>query len=397
MLSFPDRERNPSTLPRRRLQRLVNTPEAHSISDSTSQTSACPASASQTRSDRVGLLLINLGTPDAPHPPEVRRYLREFLSDPRVLDINPVLRKILLECVILPTRPKESSEAYETIWTDRGSPLLFHGVDLAKKVSERVGAHVSVELAMRYQNPSIASKLDRMIESGIDRIVAFPLFPQYSSAAWGSAVEKLFVEANKRWDVPSIQVVPPYYDHPGFIDAFRRVAEPILADLNPDRVVLSYHGVPERHVKKSDATGGVDGKHCLVKPDCCASIVDANRNCYRAQCFATSRALAEALDLGAYDVTFQSRLGKTPWIKPYTDEHLVQLAEEGVKRVAVLCPAFTADCLETIEEIGIRAVEDFKAAGGEDLRLVPSLNSEDRWADAICEIVGESVQLPAAP
>lgn len=363
---------------------------------STSTSAGSFESSSRARAGRTGLLLINLGTPDAPRPRDVRRYLEEFLSDPRVLDINPWLRRFLLYCVILPKRPKESAEAYETIWTERGSPLLFHGLDLVEKVASRVDSSVHVELAMRYQSPSIASRLDAFQQAGIDRIVAFPLFPQYSSAAWGSAVEKLFVEANRRWDVPAIQVVPPYYDHPAFIESIARVAAPVLEELQPDRVVLSYHGVPERHVKKSDATGGVAGSHCLVKRDCCAAISDANRNCYRAQCFATSRALAARLDLEAYDVTFQSRLGRDPWIRPYTDEHLTELAQQGVKRVAILSPAFVADCLETIEELGIRAVEDFRAAGGEELRLVPSLNAEDHWADAVVQIARDSVRLPAS-
>ncbi len=338
---------------------------------------------------RWGFLLLNLGTPDSPSIPDVRRYLREFLSDPRVIDISPLGRWLLLNLIILPTRPKQSARAYRKIWTDRGSPLLVHGRDLAGKVREALGGEIQVELAMRYQNPSIAASLEAFRRRGVDQIVVFPLFPHYSSAAWGSAVEKLFEEAGRRWNLPTIQVVPPFYEHPAFIDAFAAVARPILDEMEPDLVVMSYHGLPERHCVKSDESRG---GHCLRSGSCCDAIVPANRNCYRAQCFATSRALAERLGLDdkAWEVTFQSRLGRSPWIRPYTDIRLNELAESGVGRVAVFSPSFTADCLETLEEIGIRAKEDFVAHGGNELRLIPSLNSEDVWVRAILEITRET-------
>lgn len=343
--------------------------------------------------DRTGLMLVNLGTPDSPGTSDVRRYLREFLSDPRVLDINPVLRAFLLNAIILPFRPKESGEAYSKIWTDAGSPLLVYGRELVQKVAERVGPQVHVELAMRYQNPSIASALERFRREGIDRIVVFPLFPQYSSAAYGSAVEKIYEEASKHWNTPYVDVVPAYYDHPAFISSFAHVSRPVIDDLRPEVVVMSFHGVPERHVTKSDEAGGT---HCLQSSNCCDAIVPANRNCYRAQCFATARALAAELGLAddAWEITFQSRLGRDPWIQPYTDVRIEKLAEQGVKRVAVACPAFVADCLETLEEIGMRALEDFRARGGEDLRLIPSLNAEDVWADAVVQITREHAVLP---
>ncbi len=336
------------------------------------------------RTPRWGLLLVNLGTPDSPETGDVRRYLREFLSDPRVLDINPLLRAFLLNVVILPRRPKESGHAYRTIWTERGSPLLFHTQDLAEGVRAELGPDVQVEIAMRYQNPSIASALDRFVQNGVDRIVVFPLFPQYASASNGSAIEKVFVEAGARWNVPSLQIVDPFYEEPLFIEAFAQVAQPVLDDLRPDTIVLSYHGLPERHVVKSD----LSGTHCLRSGSCCDAIVPANRHCYRAQCFATSRALIARLGLDASTThtTFQSRLGRDPWVKPYTDEFIEELARSGAKRVAVLCPAFVADCLETIEEIGMRAAEDFTKAGGQELRLVPSLNSTAPWVRAVADL-----------
>jgi ferrochelatase len=339
-------------------------------------------------SSPTGLLLVNLGTPDSPKTSDVRPYLREFLSDPRVIDIPPLLRFLLLNLVILPFRPRKSAEAYEKIWTERGSPLLFHGLDLAEKVQKRLGDGCVVELAMRYGRPSIAAALARMQAKGVDRIVVFPLFPQYSSAATGSALEKVFAEAGQLWNTPYLSVVPPFYEHPAFIDALARVARRAMDGGRAEVVLFSFHGLPERHCTKSDTSGA----HCLETADCCDRIVEANRHCYRAQCFATARALGDRLGLPEAQrvVCFQSRLGRTPWIRPYTDEVIVDLARRGVKRAAMLSPAFVADCLETIEELGIRASESFRAEGGEELRLVPSVNAEDDWADGVVVIARES-------
>ena len=335
---------------------------------------------------RTGLLLINLGTPETPDVPDVRRYLREFLSDPRVIDIAPIRRWLFLNLVILPFRPRASAKAYRKIWEERGSPLLFHGHDLVEATGKLLGDDFDVRLAMRYQRPSIGEALGRFREHGVERIVVFPLFPQYSSAAWGSAVEKVFAEAGRLWNLPSIQVVPAFYDHPAFIQAFATVASPVLEAAGAERIIMSFHGLPERHLAKSDDTHGA---HCLAAPGCCDRIDQRNQYCYRTHCFATARALATALGLGEteYEVTFQSRLGRSPWTRPYTDVRIKELAAEGVKRVAVIVPSFVADCLETIEEIGIRAKEDFESRGGECLTLVPSLNSADCWARAVIEII----------
>ncbi len=335
-----------------------------------------------------GVLLVNLGTPDSPEPRDVRGYLREFLSDPRVFDISPVARWLLVNLVILPVRPKQSAEAYRKIWTPSGSPLLVHGRDLAGKVAAALGGEVPVEIAMRYQSPSIGSALARLRERGIDRIVALPLFPQYSSSAWGSAAAKVFEEAGRLWDVPAVSVVPPFFDHPAFIEAQAEVARPIVAEARPEKVLLSFHGLPERHVRKSDASGG---RHCLQSESCCGRISWENRNCYRAQCFATARGLAQPLGLGpeAWEVSFQSRLGRDPWIRPYTDVRIEALARGGVRRLVVMCPAFVADCLETLEEIGMRGRESFLAAGGESFALVPCVNSDPVWVRGIVRLIGE--------
>ena len=346
---------------------------------------------------QTGILLVNLGTPDAPEPGPVRRYLREFLSDPRVIDINPIGRALLLNLVILPFRPKRSAAAYREIWTAEGSPLLTHGQALLAALRERLPEH-PIELAMRYGNPSIEAGLERLRAASCDEVVVLPLYPQYASSSTGSTVEKVYRTAAKLWNTPYIRVIPPFYDHPAFLSAFAEVGQPALDSLEPDHVLFSFHGLPERHV-----TASADPSLCLAKADCCEALVDGNRNCYRAQCFATARGLAAALGLGEahgpdqrWSISFQSRLGRTPWIKPYTDEVIPELAKRGVRKLAVYCPAFVADCLETLEEIGMRAREDFKAAGGETLELIPSLNSHPRWVDGVEQLVREALPRPRA-
>ena len=347
-------------------------------------TAATHASAPHTGAPRAGLLIVNLGTPDAPTTPAVRRYLREFLSDPRVLDINPVGRWLLVNLIICPFRSPKSAEAYEKVWTPEGSPLLVYGQALTAALQARFPA-APMQLAMRYQSPSIEAGLKALRDQGCDRIVVLPLFPQYASSSTGSALEEVYRVAGEQWNTPWVQVIPPYYADAGFIEAMAVIGREHLARQAPEHVLFSFHGLPERHCTKSDPTG----QHCLKKADCCEVIVDANRNCYRAQCVQTGRALAKALGLGddGYTICFQSRLGRTPWIKPYTDEVIAQLGQQGVKSLAVFCPAFTADCLETLEEIGMRAVEEFQAAGGEALELVPSLNAHPAWVDAVAGLV----------
>ncbi len=343
----------------------------------------------------LGVLLLNLGTPEAPTSPAVRRYLREFLSDPRVIDIHPVARTLLLELVILPTRPRKSAAAYAKVWTAEGSPLLVHSRALEARVRQALGPGHLVELAMRYGRPSIPEALARLRAGGASRLLVAPLYPQYSSAATGSSLEAVFAELARQAVVPPVSVLPPFFDDPGFISAFAAVGAPVLARQRPDHVLFSFHGLPERHVKAADHSG----QHCLRSAGCCDSIVEANRDCYRAQCFATARALAARLELaaGSWSVCFQSRLGRTPWIKPYTDLRLDELAREGKKRLCVFCPAFVADCLETLEEIGLRAREQFVAAGGEELTLVPSLNATDAWVEALTTLLRRTAGQAGGP
>jgi ferrochelatase len=330
---------------------------------------------------RRGVLLVNLGSPDAPTPRAVRRYLREFLGDPRVLDMPALGRWLLLNLVILPTRPRRSAEAYEKVWTPEGSPLLVYGRALRAALRKELGDDWCVELAMRYGVPSIDAALERLAAADVDRIVVVPLFPQYASASTGSALDAVYAAAAERNNVPPLAVVASFYAEPGFVRALAAVARELPEERRPDHLLISFHGLPERQVKASDTTG----KHCLASETCCDAIGPANRFCYRAQCHATARALAESLGLRRehWTLSFQSRLGRTPWIKPYTDEVLPELFERGIRRLAVACPSFVADCLETIEEIGIRAREQWLELGGEDLVLVPCVNDHPLWVEAL--------------
>jgi ferrochelatase len=237
---------------------------------------------------------------------------------------------------------------------------------------------------MRYGTPSIASAFDELRAAGCDDVTLLPLYPQYSSAATGSSAEAAWRAVEERWVTPSVSVRGAFYDQPEFVRAFATVGRPVVDAEQPDHVLMSFHGLPERHCRKA----APDSSWCLQRDGCCDAIRDDNRHCYRAQCFATARALAAELALpdGSWSVAFQSRLGRDPWIRPYTDKVVDELARAGKKRVVVFCPAFVADCLETLEEIGLRAAESFRAAGGDKLTLVPSLNSHPAWADAIVKI-----------
>lgn len=343
----------------------------------------------------TGVLLVNLGTPDAPQTAEVRRYLAEFLADSRVLDIPTVPRMLLLYGVILPFRPAKSAAAYREVWdAERGSPLLYNGQDLTAAVQDSLGDGYRVRLGMRYGNPGIGDALAAFEQEGIDRVVVVPLYPQYASSSTGSTLQRVYELAAERPVPPALVTVRDFFDHAGFLDAQAAVAAEQLDGFGADHVLFSFHGVPERQIKATDFSSGA---HCLASDSCCATLTKANRACYRAQCFATARHLAARLDLGpdAWSVSFQSRLGRTPWIKPYTDEVIVEMAQSGTKRVAVLCPSFVSDCLETLEEIGIRAKEDFVEAGGEDLRRIDCVNSHPKWAEGVAKIVLDALGGPA--
>ena len=336
----------------------------------------------------TGVLLLQVGTPASPKVSDVRRYLREFLSDPRMLDMPALARALLLNAVILPFRPRKSAEAYREIWTEDGSPLTLHTQALSVGVQEMLGDGYRVTFGMRYGSPAIEAAVDELVDSNCDRIVVLPLFPQYASASGGSAVAKTFDVLGERWNVPDVTTIGVCYDDPGFLEATADIAGPLLEEFHPDHVLFSYHGLPEKHVRKSDPSG----EWCLAAPSCCDRMTNVNRYCYRAQCFATTRGLASELELsdGSFSTTFQSRLAGQKWIEPYTDKELPRLYERGVRRLAVLTPSFIADCLETIEEIGIRGRRQWREAGGEDLLLVPCVNSNPVWVSAVADLVRQA-------
>lgn len=336
---------------------------------------------------KTGLLLINLGTPDAPTVKSVRCYLREFLSDPRVIDIPALLRAILLNFVILPFRPKQTAKAYQQIWGEHGSPLLHHSRNLQMAMQQALGEDVTVTLGMRYGNPNIPSAIEQLMQQGCQHIEILPLFPQYSSAANGSAIEKVLDTLKNYNCFPSIRLHNEFYSHPLFIQAYKTIIEEALRDKPLDFLLFSFHGLPQRHVDKAGCqfTGP-----CQVTT--CPAVASNNLYCYRAQCFTTANLIAEALDLppSQYQVAFQSRLGGAPWIKPYTDLVLPELANKGIKKLAVVCPSFVADCLETLEEVGIRANKQWQSLTGESLTLISCTNAHPNFVDALVHIIQQS-------
>ena len=331
-----------------------------------------------------GVLLVNLGSPNSPSVPDVRKYLREFLMDGRVLDMPWLLRRLVVGLILI-KRPKESAHAYQKIWTPEGSPLVVMGGRVQKKLQQRVT--VPVELAMRYQNPSIKSALKRLADRSVTDLLVIPLFPHYAMSSYESAVERVKEIAAVLTPAMNLNFQPPYFDAPDYIAALVASAKNYL-DAGYDHLLFSFHGIPERHLRKSDPTGC----HCLKTENCCEIPSPAHATCYRAQCFKTVAAfIAQAgVPGGKYSVSFQSRLGKDPWLKPYTDLELEKFPARGFKRLLVICPAFVSDCLETIEEIGIRGREAFLAAGGGELTLIPCLNEHPQWLDALEKMVGRS-------
>lgn len=337
-----------------------------------------------------GLLLLQLGTPDEPTTSACRRYLREFLSDARVVDINPFLRWLLVNAVIVPFRSPKSAHAYQQIWTDRGSPLRFHSEDLRSELAKNFGKDVPVFLGMRYGNPSIDEAIKAIGDSSITDLYVVPLYPQYASSSTGTALADLFSKLSKVNNIPSVQVIGPFYNEEFFIKAWVDRIQSFSPN-QYDHILLSYHSLPERHLKASDPSK----KHCLVQQNCCAVSVPENRFCYRHHATVTTEKIVSALGISKEktSMSFQSRLGRTPWLKPYTDHVLDELALRGVKKLLVVSPSFVSDCLETLEELQIRGREQFIAAGGSDLKLVTSLNTEKSWVDGLSSFLQKKLEL----
>ncbi|MBT8044983.1 MAG: ferrochelatase [Verrucomicrobiae bacterium] len=323
---------------------------------------------------KTAALLLNLGSPDSTDVSDVRRYLDEFLSDERVLDVNPILRKLLLKLIILPRRPKESAEAYSEVWTDEGSPLIVTSKKQHQLVSEKVDT--PVYLAMRYGNPSTPDVVQQMIADGVTDVFIMPLYPHYAMSSYETAVVKVMDELNSKAPQMKTALLQPFYQDDDYIQALVDSAMPHIEE-DDDLLLFSYHGIPERHVQKSDPSHA----HCLVREDCCVTPHPCHATCYKHQCLATTEAFLKKSGIPKEKtaIAFQSRLLRDPWLGPYTDFELKRFGKEGIKKIKVMCPAFVSDCLETIEEIGMRGVEEFTEAGGESLSLVPCMNDHPSW------------------
>lgn len=333
------------------------------------------------------IFLVNLGTPDSPSRKDVYKYLLEFLMDGRVIDVEYWKRWFLVNVIIVPLRSGESSKVYKEVWTPEGSPLLLYTESFTEKLRNAIGNDYHVEFAMRYQNPSMETTLERIRLMKPEKIMVVPMFPQYASATSGSVHEKVMKITSKWLSIPEIVMLRDFYEHEAFIESFVKIGKRF--DLEAyDHILFSYHGLPKRQLTKSDP-----GNHCLQSEDCCQTICANNHFCYSAQCYATTRFLASKFQIPEekHSVCFQSRLGKDPWTQPYTSDVIKKLANKGMKKVLVFCPAFVTDCLETTIEIGEEYQEEFESYGGEKLDLVPSLNDEDFWVEGFKKMILEKL------
>lgn len=334
---------------------------------------------------KKGVLLVNLGTPDSPSTADVRKYLDEFLMDGRVIDVNPVWRAALVKGIIVPFRGPKSAKLYKEIWSDTtGSPLLYYSIRQLELLREKLGEEYHVELAMRYQSPSIESALKKLKEAKVDSIRVLPLFPHYASASSGSVLEKVMQLVSKWQTIPNISFINSFHDNERMIETFADNARKYQPE-SFDHILFSFHGLPQRQLVNSDDSG----VHCLKVKDCCQTLTENNKFCYSAQCYDTARLIAVRLGIpkDKYTVCFQSRLGKDPWVKPYTSDVIKDLAEKNVKSLLVFCPAFVADCLETVYEVTVEYGDEFKELGGERVQLVESLNDHPLWIEAMEELV----------
>lgn len=336
---------------------------------------------------KIGVLLVNLGTPDAPDRGAVYRYLKQFLLDPRVVDIGTIPRNLLVRGIIAPFRSGSSAKLYQELWTENGSPLKYYGYQLRDLVQAALGDAYQVELAMRYQEPSVESAINSILDAAVSEMIVVPLFPQYSSACTGSVYEEVMRLLSKEQAIPALRFINSYYDHPDFIGAIlERAKEHNINEY--DHILFSYHGLPVRQLIKGDRSK----QHCQKYPNCCQTLTASNQYCYSAQCYATTQAVATALGLqpDQYTTCFQSRLGRDPWVQPYTSDILEERAKVGDKKLLVFCPAFVADCLETTIEISEEYQEEFEELGGEKVQLVESLNDHPRWVEGLKNIILEA-------
>ncbi|HZI54941.1 MAG TPA: ferrochelatase [Chitinophagaceae bacterium] len=332
-----------------------------------------------------GVLLMNLGSPDSTEVKDVKRYLNQFLMDGRVIDKPYILRALLVRGIIVPFRAPKSAEAYETIWTKEGSPLIVYSKQLRDAVQQQV--EMPVEITMRYGNPTPEAAFEKLLERlpGMDEVVAVPLYPHYAMSSFETAVEFVKEIHSKKKYGFRLSFIDPYFKEPDYIEALADNMKPYLQQ-DYDHILFSYHGVPARHILKSDITG----KHCLQSPDCCSTPSPAHAFCYRHQCITTTKLVTEKLSvpIEKYSISFQSRLGKG-WLEPFTDVRLEEMPKEGIRKLLVICPAFVSDCLETLEEIEMRGKESFLEAGGESYKMIPCLNTHPLWVKALSRWVTE--------
>lgn len=332
---------------------------------------------------KKGVLLVNLGTPDAPSRGAVYRYLKQFLLDRRVIDYNWFARNLLVRGIIAPFRSGSSAKLYQQLWTAEGSPLKVYGEKLESGVQDLLGDEYEVALAMRYQNPSIESAINQLLEKKVAEIIVFPLFAQYASATTGSVHEEVMRILAKKENIPNIKLINSYYDNEAMLDVYVENASRFDID-SYDHILFSFHGLPERQLIKAD-----NCNHCVKTENCCHTISMKNQFCYSAQCHGTAFAIADKMGLRKEDFTvcFQSRLGPEKWAQPYTSKIIEARAGKGDKRLLVFCPAFVSDCLETTIEISVEYQEEFEELGGEKVDLVPSLNDHPKWIAAVKDMI----------
>lgn len=334
-------------------------------------------------SGKTAVILLNVGTPDSTSVKDVRKYLFEFLNDPRVIDIPWLLRKILVNLIIVPFRAPKSARLYKLLWTEKGSPLMFHSNRVKDKLQEQMDDRYEIHVAMRYGNPNIRYVMEHIRKIGYSKLIVVPMFPHYASSSSGTAIEAVMQQLKKWTVIPEIKFIGQFYIHPQFIDAF---AERIKT-YNPEKydyVIFSYHGLPISHITRVHP--GYDCESCT----CNVQFPAHGEFCYKATCYATTRMLAVKLGLqeGKFSQSFQSRLSNN-WLKPFTDKLLMKKAEEGVKNILIVSPAFVADCLETTVELGIEYKNLFLNAGGEKLECVESLNDSQAWIDTLKTLIAE--------
>lgn len=329
--------------------------------------------------DKKGVLLVNLGSPDSTSIPDIRKYLDEFLMDERVIDLPYLKRFLLVKGIILNFRPKKTAAAYKKVWLKEGSPLVVLSEKFYDKLQKKV--EIPVSLGMRYGSMSIERGIGELLKRGVNEILLIPLYPHYAMSSYETVVVKTKEIIQKKHPVVKLSVLPPFFAHKAYIAAMVENIKKHLRSTTYDHILFSYHGIPERHILKSDTTKS----HCKIDGTCCETKSRAHETCYRHQCFETTKAIAAALNLsqGTYSDSFQSRLLKDSWLKPYTDYELISLAEKGVKNLAVITPSFVTDCLETLEEIAMEGKKEFLHAGGENFKHIPCLNDDETWVNTM--------------